>query len=115
MDLRTIVRDSFFFGIGAISMTREKVEELVSELVKRGEMTRGEGKRLAEELTGAIDRARKEIDRQISKGTKSAAEALNLVTREEMKELERKVARLNEDLKMFRSKPSGKKGGKKTG
>ncbi len=107
MDLRTIMRNSLYFGIGAISMTREKVEETVSELVKKGEMTRGEGRRFTDEVTKSIDKAKKEIDARIQKGTKKAAEALNLVTREELKKLERKVSRLSNELK--KQSPSSKR------
>jgi polyhydroxyalkanoate synthesis regulator phasin len=114
MDLRTIMRNSLHFGIGAISMTREKVDELVSELVKKGEMTKGEGKRLADEVTGVIDRAKKEIDTHIHNGTRKAAEALNLVTMDELKKLDRKINRLRADLRKL-SAESPAKGKKKKG
>ena len=109
MDLRSIMRNSLYFGIGAISMTREKVEELVSELVKKGEMTKGEGRRFAEEVTKSVDKARKEIDNQIQKGTKKATEALNLATRDELKRLERKIKKISGDLKKLSMGSQGKK------
>jgi polyhydroxyalkanoate synthesis regulator phasin len=109
MDLRTIMRNSLYFGIGAISMTREKVEETVSELVKKGEMTRGEGKHFAEEVTKSVDKARKEIDKQVQMGTKKTAKALNLVTREELKKLERKITKLNSELKKLSASSGVKK------
>jgi polyhydroxyalkanoate synthesis regulator phasin len=89
-------------------MTREKVEETVSELVKKGEMTKGEGKRFTDEVTKSIDKAKKEIDARIQTGTKKAAEALNLVTRDELKKLERKVTRLSNELKKQRPTPKKK-------
>ncbi len=113
MDLRTIMKNSLYFGIGAISMTREKVEEVVSDLVKRGEMTKGEGKRLTDEVTRAVDRARKEIDSQIHKGTKKTAEALNLVTMDELKKLDRKIDRLRVELRKLSAEAAAKKKKKK--
>jgi polyhydroxyalkanoate synthesis regulator phasin len=89
-------------------MTREKVEETVSELVKKGEMSKGEGKRFTDEVTKSIDKAKKEIDTRIHTGTKKAAEALNLVTRDELKTLERKVTRLSNELKKQRPTPKRK-------
>jgi polyhydroxyalkanoate synthesis regulator phasin len=109
MELRTIIRNSVYFGVGAISMTREKVEEVVAELVKKGEMTRGEGKRFSDEVIRSIERARKDIDSRIQKGTRKATEALNLVTQDEIKRLERRINRLRSDLRKVKEEPRGKK------
>jgi polyhydroxyalkanoate synthesis regulator phasin len=98
-DLGTMVRNSLYFGIGAISLTRERVEELVGDLIKKGEMSSKEGKRFSEEVTDSIDRARKEIDERVRRRTRKAAEALNLVTRDELVKIDRKVSRLRSDLR----------------
>jgi polyhydroxyalkanoate synthesis regulator phasin len=113
MDLRSIMRSSLYFGIGAISMTRERAEEFVSELVKKGEISKGEGSRFVDEVTKSVDKARKEIDIQVHKGTKKAAAALNLVTRDELKKLERKISKMGRDLKKLSADSQGKKSGSK--
>jgi len=108
MDFKTVIRNSLHFGVGAISSTRERVEEIISELVRKGELTRVEGVRFTEEITRSIDKAKKEIDNQIQKGTRKAAEALNLVTQDDLKKLDRKISRLRSDMKKM-SGASGEK------
>ena len=108
MDFKAVIRNSLHFGVGAISSTREKVEEIVAELVKKGDLTRVEGVRFADEVTRSIDKAKKEIDNQVQKGTRKAAEALNLVTQDDLKKLDRKISRLRSDMKKMSGASAGK-------
>jgi polyhydroxyalkanoate synthesis regulator phasin len=109
MDLRTIIRNSVYFGVGAVSMTREKVEELIGDLVRRGELSSGEGKRFSDELTRSIEKARKDLDARIRSGTRKAAEALDLVTRDDIRRLDRRIDRLGADLRKWTPETDGKK------
>jgi len=44
------MRKAFLVGVGAVSMGAEKSQEIVSDLVKKGELTVEQGKTLNEEL-----------------------------------------------------------------
>ena len=49
-DLGEGMRKIFLAGVGAVAMSAEKSQQLVSDLVKKGELTVEEGKALNEEL-----------------------------------------------------------------
>lgn len=49
-DLGEGVRKIFLAGVGAVAMSAEKSQQLVNDLVKKGELTVEEGKALNEEL-----------------------------------------------------------------
>ena len=50
-DPMDIVRKTFLAGVGAVATGAEKSQELVGDLVKKGELTVAQGKALNEELT----------------------------------------------------------------
>ncbi|MGI6755826.1 MAG: hypothetical protein ACOX4F_07455 [Atopobiaceae bacterium] len=50
-DPMDVVRKTFLAGVGAVATGAEKSQEIVSELVKKGELTVAQGKALNEELT----------------------------------------------------------------
>ena len=87
-----LVERVLLLGIGAASLTMEKLDELVEELVRRGQLTREEGRRLVDK---AAERAQEEGNAATQKFSASYQEALRgmgIASREHVEELERRVA-----------------------
>lgn len=59
-DLSTELKRIFLAGVGAIAATAEKSQQLVDELVKKGELTVEQGKVLNEELKRDVSKKVKE-------------------------------------------------------
>lgn len=59
-DLSTELKRIFLAGVGAIAATAEKSQQLVDELVKKGELTVEQGKVLNEELKRDVSEKVKE-------------------------------------------------------
>jgi polyhydroxyalkanoate synthesis regulator phasin len=93
-------------GIGAAAVTAEKSQQLVDELVKRGELTVEQGKELNQELKRNV---KKSIDEAAKASEEVAAEEKDLT-------LEQKIASMSaeelEKLKAFiaKAEESGKTG-----
>jgi polyhydroxyalkanoate synthesis regulator phasin len=86
--------------VGVVTLTAERVEELAGELSDRGGMRRDEARQLLEE---AVTRWRGDAARfgeRAGEGLASIARQLGLVTREEMDELELRVAQLEHRLRL---------------
>ena len=78
-------------GVGAASLTKEKIDELTEELVKRGQMTREEGEAFVRE---ASDRAREggaSIKEMASDAYQDTLRALGVATLEQVDELDRRM------------------------
>lgn len=88
------LKKTIHFGLGLFDYTKEKVEGLVEEMVKRGELSRQESAQAVEELW---DKAKKEQsafwDRVKDYVTKLVDE-MALVRRSEFKALEERVKEL---------------------
>ena len=77
-DITDSFRKLFLAGVGAAAMTAEKSQEVVTEFVKKGELTVEQGKALNEELSR---KAKEVID-----GTSSRyQEAFQIITGSEFK------------------------------
>ncbi|MGE4548499.1 MAG: phasin family protein [Intestinibacillus sp.] len=88
-DLRKIL----LAGIGAVAVTAEKSEEVVKELVKRGELTIEQGKALNEELKHKIKETVQEKRAEFS--ASMASVNVEAMSREEREDLKRKLAELD--------------------
>jgi len=87
-------------GLGALSLTREKAEEIVDTLIKRGEVSRKDRKATIDSLIAkAEDQARKFSDTM-----KAKAQQLLGVKREEHEALAGEVERLRETVARLEEK-----------
>jgi polyhydroxyalkanoate synthesis regulator phasin len=91
------IKKTIFVGAGLASMTAEKIEETVGEIVKKGELTEKQGRELVHDLLERSTRARKELTERVEKMIQDTLQKLNIPTRKEMDELKRKVKQLEKD------------------
>lgn len=83
----------FLAGLGAISMTRERAEELYEEAVRRGEVQRTGRTQFVEDLLSTASRTRDELGELVARQVRDAIASLNLATREDIARLEAKIDR----------------------
>ncbi|MCK5213941.1 MAG: phasin family protein [Candidatus Omnitrophica bacterium] len=93
-----VVKSLLNLGLGALIMTKEKAEEVVNELVKKGEVGQEEGKELINELIEKGAKSKKEIEDQIEEKVKGVVEKLDLSTKKDMEELKSEIEELKKQL-----------------
>jgi polyhydroxyalkanoate synthesis regulator phasin len=98
-----VLKQILYAGLGLVTITREKAEELVSELVKRGELSSEEGK---DALNNILDRMQEERDKlrqRIQEQVENMISSMNLVRRSELDEIKQRLEKLemkyNDDKK----------------
>ena len=96
--MQDFLRKVFNLGLGIFSVTKEKIEEIVKELVRKGEVSQEEGKKLVDELLEKGEKTKKELEAQIEKIVKGIIERLDLATRKELNELKSEIEQLKEKL-----------------
>ncbi len=94
----SVLKDFVNLGLGALVMTKEKAEEVVSELVKKGEVGQEEGKELINELIEKGEKGKKEIEDKIEKMVKNVIEKLDLSAKKEIEELKSEIEKLKKKL-----------------
>jgi len=89
-----LLRRSLLLGIGAISLTAERTQELVNDLVERGEITREQGAAMARELMKRGTEARKQLREMVKAEVRKAIDEADLPSKTDLKRVEAKIDRL---------------------
>lgn len=88
------IKKTIFFGAGLASMTAEKIEETVGEIVKKGELTEKQGRDLVQDLLERSANARKDLIEIVEKVIQDILQKFKIPTRREMDELKARIEKL---------------------
>lgn len=88
------IKKAIFIGAGLASMTAEKLEEAVEEIVKKGEISEKQGKELIQDLKEKSGKAKKDFGERIDKVVNDTLQKLNIPTRTEVEELRARIEQL---------------------
>ncbi len=81
----------FLATVGAFSLTREKTQEMVDELVKRGEINREEGKQLVERMVNRGEEEQNHLRKLVHQEVHKVLNELNLATKKDLEDLQGKL------------------------
>ena len=96
--MQDLLRKALSLGFGALLVSKDKIEDVVNELVKKGELGQEEGKNLVNELIEKGEASVNEVEAKIEKMVKSVTEKLDLPTRKELNEIKSEIEQIKEKL-----------------
>ena len=96
--MQDLLRRALSLGFGALLVSKDKIEAVVNELVKKGELGQEEGKNLVNELIEKGEASVNEVEGKIEKMVKSVTEKLDLPTRKELNEIKSEIEQIKEKL-----------------
>jgi polyhydroxyalkanoate synthesis regulator phasin len=85
----SVLRKVMLLGVGAATLTREKAEELVEDLVKRGEVAAGDKAKAIEELEHKAEAATTEIKKLVDEHLDAVSKKLHWL--DDMRKLQGRV------------------------
>lgn len=91
-----IINKAFLAGVGAISISRGKVEGLIDDLVKRGELSQEEKRGMLSDLLESVDKHQAELREFTHKEIRQILKSLDIPTREEINKLKEEIESLRE-------------------
>ncbi len=86
-----LMQKVLLLGVGAASLTKEKLDDLADELVKRGQMTREEGEAFIREASDKAREGGSDIKGMVSDTYQDTLRAMGVATREHVDELDRRM------------------------
>jgi len=89
-----LLRKSLLFGVGAVSLTAERAQEIVNDLVERGEITREQGRSMVQDMIRRGTETRKQIRDMVKAEVKKAIDEADLPSKSDIKRLEDKIDKL---------------------
>jgi len=107
---------TLLLALGAAALTRERVQEVVDEVVRRGELTRREGKDLVDDLMERASDQGSGVRERFDANLQDLFRQWGLATRGDWEELNLKVAQLEHRLALLEGPQAAKEpGGKADG
>lgn len=100
-DLRELAEKLVLAGVGAVALTAERADALAEEMAARGTMGRADARALVEELAGRWRSEGVRLGERTGAGLAGVFRELGLVTRDELEELELRVAQLEHRLRLL--------------
>src|SRR3954447_19769919 len=100
-ELRDLGEKLVLAGFGAVALTAERADALAEELSARGGIGREEARALIEELVGRWRSESVRFGERTGVGLAALFRELGLVTRDELEELELRVAQIEHRLRLL--------------
>ncbi len=85
-------------GIGVLSITEEKIKQVVNELVEKGEMNKEEGKTLVHEILTEKTKQMQELEEKISGDVQNAIGKSKIALKDDVSRLEDKITELEKTI-----------------
>ena len=89
--MKDLLKNVVYTGIGAAFLTKEKIEELKTDLIDKGKLSNEEGKNFVDDLMARSERAKDELELWINQRVEERIKQLNIATADDIAELNRKI------------------------
>lgn len=93
-----MVKKAMLVGADVFLVTKEKVEELVDDLIKRGHVDKKDRAKLVHELLGKVEGRSKEVKKWVDERVKEVLSKVRVVRSEEVEALSKEVADLRKSI-----------------
>ncbi len=97
--MEPLFKKGFYAGLGLLTVTKEKAEEIVNDLVKRGEVSKDESAQFMKDMMSKMDVRTKESKEWIEKQANDAMEKMRPKTLKQIDALTEEVEKLGLEVK----------------
>ncbi|MFQ5586761.1 MAG: phasin family protein [Thermodesulfobacteriota bacterium] len=102
-----LFKKAALLGMGMVSLTEDKMMELVEEMEKKGEVSSKEGRDSLEKLFSKVEEERKAGEEKLREILSTSLSKVNIATREEIERLEKKIHTLEKKVAELAKKGGG--------
>jgi polyhydroxyalkanoate synthesis regulator phasin len=89
-----LLKKGYLVGLGLASLTREKIEEVVDELVRRGEIAEKDRPGMIEDLVSRMREEQKKVTSSVRETAQKVITEMGVPNREQYEELMRRIDKL---------------------
>lgn len=103
-EMSEMIRKMGLFSVGVISLTQEKAEEFTQEMMKKGEMSREEGKKFVKEVLSEKEKQVKDLEDKINDHVEKVMRKSGVVMKSDISALEKKIEKLEKTIQSLSKK-----------
>lgn len=89
--MKDLINKGLAFGLGLAVVSKEQIEKLVDELVKKGEVSSAESKEMIRDLFEKGEAEKKEMNIRIHEQLEKLLKELNIPTKADLERLEQRI------------------------
>ncbi len=93
-----MMRKMIYFGLGALSLTREKAEKMMNEMVEKGDVNKEEAKQFIDEAIKKGAEEKEQLRQMIKEEYEEIKNQFSLVSRKDLEALETRIKALEEKI-----------------
>lgn len=113
--LRDMIERAFLVGMGAAALTKDRVQEVVEEFVRRGQLSGDEGREMVDRLvTRSRDEARSALKKADS-SLQGAYRDIGLITKRELEDVEFRLRQIEHRVQLLEAAADRGQGGTSAG
>ena len=99
--IRDLIERTFLIGVGAAAFTKDRIQELVEEFVRRGELSTDEGREMVDKLVArSRDEARSTM-RRYDSSLQGVLRDFGVTSRRDFEEMEMRVRQVEHRLALL--------------
>ncbi len=92
--MKDVLKNMFYVGAGAAFLTKERLEELRTELIEKGKMTQDEGKQFIDDMVKKSEEAKSQLDQQIHDAITAKLKNMDIATGDDIAQLTIRIEEL---------------------
>ncbi len=100
--MKDILQKAWYFGLGVFDFTREKVENLVQEMVQRGEISQQEGPEAVKQFLDKAQEAQAAVAEKLKELVNKALTETKLARAADLEAIEKRVAALEAEIQQLK-------------
>jgi polyhydroxyalkanoate synthesis regulator phasin len=113
--IRDMIERAFLVGMGAAALTKDRVQEVVEEFVRRGQLSGDEGREMVDRLvTRSRDEARSALKKADS-SLQGAYRDIGLITKRELEDVEFRLRQIEHRVQLLEAAADREQGGTSAG
>ncbi len=96
--MKEMLKNMFYMGAGAAFLTKEKLEELRTDLIEKGKMTQDEGKQFVDEMVKKSEDVKTQLEKQVQDTVAEQLKKMKVASSEEIADLRKEIADLKKQV-----------------
>jgi polyhydroxyalkanoate synthesis regulator phasin len=93
-----IIKKSIYLGLGIATVTKEKVESLVDELIEKGQLAKEDKSKAVQEILNKLEKSETEFKKKTIAVVDEAVNSLESSTQKDIEELKKIVSDLDKKI-----------------
>ena len=107
LGLKDLIERTFLAGMGAAAITKDRIQDLVQELVNKGQINADEGREVVDRLVARSREEARSVLKKADSSLHTAYRGLGLGSKQDLEELEMRVEQLEHRIRLLEQQADG--------